>query len=404
LDGAGGGGGDAAGPVGVDAATDGPLAASGLPALQFCTVANASNLSAAFTSQNDGHYFVYSCTTPCNGDWTTCMVDGVTSQGSPAMSLRGNLPIKLLAFVVDDMAGHIEFTSDGDNVVITHAGVGGTTLLNGFDTYLQQHSTLKTVTLGWEEGSHDAFGGGNGWFTRKSAQPSTVRDQAVRPAAVIQWVKDHFAAGKKLGTVGQSMGTVATLGAHVWYGLEPIIDYQMLLGGPGLWDINAGCGRVHTSEGYCDVDVSPCTGNPLSSYGNDDPYCGDPATFNSCRVPTIMAPQGTGSEFNNIINYVGATTACAPSMTDNRDPSLDVSSFMTLTDWAFHGKIDLVADEGGSQPPNADQGMGEGHMMRLYRALTGPKSWTDNQGHHHGDSFNNASLGAPDKVITEMSN
>src|SRR5258708_35609945 len=96
---------------------------------------------------------------------------------------------------------------------------------------------------------------GAGWFTRKDATPTSVRALAARPAAAIQWVKDHFAATTKLGTVGSSMGTAATLGAHVWYGLEPILDYQMLIGGPGVWDVNAGCGRVHISQGFCDADV-----------------------------------------------------------------------------------------------------------------------------------------------------
>jgi hypothetical protein len=239
--------------------------------------------------------------------------------------------------------------------------------------------------LGWDRGSTAIFSGA-GWFTRKDATPRTVREQVARPAAAIQWVKDHFAAGKKLGTVGSSMGTAATFGAHVWYGLEPILDYQMLIGGPGFWDVNAGCGRVHIGAGFCDVDVAACTGNPSSSFGNDDPLCS--GTTNHCRVPTVMAPRQGGSAYNDCINYVGMTTACTPMATDARDPALDASSIAsTVTDWTFHGRVDIVANEGGNQPPNADQGMGLGHMMYIYDSIKSPKGWIDNQGFHHGDSW-----------------
>jgi hypothetical protein len=400
--------GDDAQPPPIDAAIDSP-AVPDMPALQFCTVADPTNISAAYVAATDVEAVAYTCVTPCS-DWTTCMFDAFDGKGQPIQSLRDNSQEKGLAFIVDGQAGHFVFTTDGDDVVVTHAGDGGTTVFNLFDRPLQQASTLKTVSLGWERGAmgtDGAFGSGAGWFTRKDHNPSSTRTQAGRPAAAIQWVKDNFAQGKKLGTVGASMGTIATFGAHVWYGLDSIIDYQMLIGGPGYWDVNAGCGRVHISAGFCDADVSPCTGNPRSSYGNDDPTCG--TATNNCRVPTIMAPQGTGSAYDNIINYVGATTACAPigpGASDDRDASLDDSSLATtVTSWSFHGPVDIVANEGGTQPPNADQGMGEGHMMYLYTAIQSTKSWTDNEGFHHGDAWNGVQslmIAAAAKVIAGM--
>ncbi len=101
-----------------------------------------------------------------------------------------------------------------------------------------------------------------------------------------------------------------------------------------------------------------------------------------------MAPLGTGSAYDNVINYVGMTTACAPQPSDARDASLDASSFATtVTNWNLSSRIDFVANEGGAQPPDADQGMGEGHMLYLYTAIQSAKGWTDNEGHHHGDSW-----------------
>jgi hypothetical protein len=354
-----------------------------LPALQFCRVTNPANLTSAYVTTQGTDWVSYACATPC-ADWTTCTFGLVNAQG-PVRSSRGNLQIQGLAFVVDGIGGHLAFTPDGNDVVVTHAGSGGTSVFNAFDRQLQLISNLKTVSLGWEPGSMAIFNGA-GWFTRKSAQPTSVRAQTARPAAAIRWVKDNFGAGHKLGTVGSSMGTAATFGAHVWNGLESAIDYQMLIGGPGFWDVNAGCGRFHTSAGHCDVDVAPCVGNPNSSYGNDDPTCGTPT--NHCRVPTVMAPTATGSAYNDCINYVGVTTACVGMTGNARDATLDVSSLaVTVPSWSFHGRVDFVADEGGAQPPNADQGMGEGHMGAIYAQIQSAKGWIDNQGTHHGDAW-----------------
>jgi hypothetical protein len=103
-----------------------------------------------------------------------------------------------------------------------------------------------------------------------------------------------------------------------------------------------------------------------------------------------MAPNGgpNGSAYNDCINYVGATTSCTMQTTDSRDPALDASSIAyTVSTWSFRGRIDFVADEGGQQPPDADQGMGEGHMLYIYNAITSAKTWVDNEGTFHGDAW-----------------
>ncbi|HEV7555267.1 MAG TPA: hypothetical protein VGO00_07435, partial [Kofleriaceae bacterium] len=218
------GAGDA--PPPIDVAIDSPVVPD-MPALQLCTVADPTNIAAAYVATTDVEAVAYTCVTPCS-DWTTCTFDAFDGQGQPIRSARDNSQLQGLAFVVDGQAGHFVFTTDGDDVVVTHAGDGGTTVFNLFDRPLQLTSTLKTVSLGWERGAigtDGAFGSGAGWFTRKDHNPSSTRKQAGRPAAAIQWVKDNFAHGNKLGTVGASMGTIATFGAHVWYGLDSIIDY-----------------------------------------------------------------------------------------------------------------------------------------------------------------------------------
>jgi hypothetical protein len=364
---------------------DAPVS-SPLPKLALCRVANPRDPSSAFVAQRGQDFVSYTCAQSCP-DVATCAVGLADAQG-PVLSARGG-QLQVLAFVVDGMAGHFVYTPDGDDVLVTHGGNGGAGLYHvEFDSAVQTRSSIKTVSLGWEPGVGlfgSGAGGGSGWFTRKDAAPTTIAALAVRPAAALQFIADTLAHGKRLGTVGASLGAVATFGAHVWWGLDPIIDYQMLIGGPAVWDVNMGCGRDHTSAGHCDVDVAPCTGNPNSSYGNDDPTCGSPT--NNCRVPTIMAelPDGS-SEFNNAINYVIAGTACAPS--DTRDPTLDASSFATtVTSWTFRGPIDFVTQEGAPQPPQSDQGMGEGQAMYVYESIQSAKQWIDDDGHHHGDAW-----------------
>ena len=324
----------------------------------------AANISAAYVATTDVEAVAYTCVTPCS-DWTTCKVDAIDGMGQPLLSTRDNSPLQALAFVVDGQAGHFVFTTDGDDVVVTHAGDGGTTVFNVFDRPLQQTSTLKTVSLGWERGAmgtDGAFGSGAGWFTRKDHTASTTRTQAGRPAAAIQWVKDNFAQGKKLGTVGASMGTIATFGAHVWYGLDSIIDYQMLIGGPGYWDVNAGCGRVHIAAGHCDEDVSACTGNPRSSYGDDDPTCGDTDE----QLPRAH-DHGAGG-YRQRVRQHHQLCRCddrlrADRAGRQRRPRRLARRFEPRHD---RHELELHAVRSTSsrtkaaiQPPNADQGMGE---------------------------------------------
>lgn len=357
-----------------------------VPDLTLCRIADPAALGAVFDAHPAGDAMTYTCSEVCT-DGVACAVDFLGQGGTPVMSARGGR-MQVIDFVVDGMAGHLVFTPDGDDAVVTHGGVGGTGMYHSeFDGELQANSTLRTVSLGWEHGATIPGFGGAGWLTRKDAAGSSMRALTVRPAAAIAWVKRELAPTSKLGTVGASFGTIATFGPHAWWGLDSILDYQMLIGGPPLWDVNVGCGRDHVAAGHCDLDVSPCTGNPNSDYGNDDPACDSPGTTNQCRVPTVMAelPDGS-SEFDHAINYIHATTACAPAAT--RDPSLDASSLgSTVTDWSFRGPVDFVSQEGAPQPPQSDQGMGEGHAMYVFTAIQTEKRWIDDDGHHHGDAW-----------------
>jgi hypothetical protein len=359
--------------------------AAALPDLTLCQAIDPVNLAANFVTTVGTDWVRFACKQTC-ADVASCEFDATGANGA-INSKRGYQRMKALLFVVDDMGGHLLYTPDGDDVVLTHGGAGATDFVHPFDGNLQAHSSLKTVAVSWEHGISTFFSTGSGWHTRKDATPSSLRRHAVRPAAVINFVKQQFAAGKKLGTVGSSLGSVATLGARLWYGLDPILDYQMYIGGPANWDVNAGCGRMHYATGHCDVDASPCAGNPASSYGDDDTLCASGGT-DQCRVPTIMA-FGTWAK---LINYLDVSSACTTDVTTVDSPiaSLDESSAKSVaSSFTFHGPTDIIMNEGAAQQAGnpADQGMGEGQAAYLYAAIQSDKSWVDNQGFGHGDSW-----------------
>src|SRR5262249_60411040 len=117
------------------------------------------------------------------------------------------------------------------------------------------------------------------------------------------------------------------------------------------------------------------------------PLCRGCRAPNNCGVPTIRAePPGGSSDFNNATTSVIAGPGWPPA--DTRDPTLAASGFATtVTSWTFRGPVDFVAQEGAPQPPQSDQGMGEGQAMYVFEKIQSDKQWIDDDGHHHGDAW-----------------
>ena len=387
--------------AGSDAAVDATVdaAPSAVPAVAICAPTSDPNTPAlAFaplpnplpTDAAGFHYASYACAAPCSStDPLQCTHPAAEAGAAwtytrPDASTHTKLALEL---VVDGMGAMIVFTPDGDKTLVLHAGSGGTnTDATPIARYFEATTSAKTAFVIWMTGSSDVFPAGDGWWTRKDANAVDVPTQAKRPSAVIGWIAQHLAAGQPYGTVGCSLGTMATLSPVLWGTLQPSPIYQMSMGGSTFYDVNATCGRPYAPypTGHCDVDGATCSSTIA---------CAGPAT-NMCRYPTDT----TTTNFAALINYVhGLGPDDSPCFSNNQTMSgppstvLAASSFdETVTSWALDHRVDFVTDEGGTPPGAVDEVVMEGSAL-IVHALVGaagtPTSWTDYDGRYHCDSF-----------------
>ncbi len=364
-----------------------PAAGESLPALAVCAVPDPQDPGSAFEIERGSaadlaaQWVSYACKQRCE-QWRQCAIDAADGRGEPLRSGRG-MAKRALAFVVDGMGGHLAFTPDGDKTVLFQYGGGGNRYHQESANRLEENSTARTVMVRWEPG-YKGFVFPLGWFTRNSPQPSDVRQQSRRIAAVARWVHDHLSRGHAFGTAGDSMGSAATLGAVVWHGLDSIIDYQLLVGGPPMWDVNAGCGRVRYEQGYCDQDgVTSC---------RDD---GDCRGKGSCRRPAKLPTHSFIWE--GIINYLYVSDACRPlaeGAADDPHPAFESSSMRTSgVDWQIDHPVDFMVDLGGVPGQRArggDEYWALGQFPFVYNKIDSAghrSSWIVSHGTHHSQSI-----------------
>ena len=308
--------------LGVGAAAAGSAAIVRLADnLQFCNIPNPQRPSSAFdmsrsaADANGDHWVRYRCKEACS-DWTRCQAAAYTGGGS---ALTG-APKQALAFVVDGMAGHLAYTTQrgGDQTVLLHTGTGGTNYMQRLAGQIEGASNAKVVMVRWESGY-----AGWGWFTRTSAPAARVPNLTRRVASAIAWIHENLAGPAGFGTVGCSMGTQATLGAVYWHGVDEVVDYQLMVGGPGLWDINAGCGRRTYATGFCDLDATrACTSHA---------DCGSLSPRSRCKVPGTIPLTWL---YEQVVNHVHATQACdirQPARAPSRPSTRAVSSSLRAT-------------------------------------------------------------------------
>ena len=247
-----------------------------LPEVKLCVVPEPEMPSSAFNfhqskSQGKSGYWVrYQCKQECK-DWRQCLVPAYSNDnGSLLTNGRNSEQAKqALAFVVDGMAGHLAISDGDDKTVFIHTGAGGTRYYAKPAEKLELMSSAHTVMIRWEKGYTSPVVQPPftspitwGWYSRTSEQATNIKELNARVASVIAWSHDNLSNDAMFGTLGCSMGTNATFGPVLWHGLDPIIDYQLFVGGPNMWDLNAQCGRRHYDSGYCDYDgVTSCRNN-----------------------------------------------------------------------------------------------------------------------------------------------
>ena len=345
--------------------------------LHICTVPDPQRPSSAFdisrseTDANGDYWVAYRCREEC-ADWRRCQVSAYTRGGRALM--EGDAPKQAVAFVVDGMGGHLAYTTrqGGGKTVLLHTGLGGASYMQSLSRQIEDAADAKVVMVRWEPGFRNW-----GWFTRTSAPAARVPDLTRRVAGMIAWVHENLAGPADFGTVGCSMGTQATLGAVYWHDVDPVVDYQLMVGGPGLWDVNSGCGRRIYPSGYCDLDASRAC--------SSDAHCAHLSARSRCTLP---GPIPLAWLYEQVVNHVHATRACDVSTADGDTgihAPFDESGFaFTAGDWDFDHPIDFQMDLWGS---DGDRRWAMGDAMRVFNRITSAagheKRWntTPDSGH-----------------------
>ncbi len=353
---------------------------------------SAFNLAKSAPDENGDYHVRYGCRQACS-DWWQCLSPAHEDDAMPVM-IQGRNPAdpKLaLAYVVDDMAGHLVFTPDGDKTLLMHTGAGGTDYRFAEPALeLEKRLPVRTVMVRWEKGFTAAEFAAPfrapinwGWYSRTSDEATNVYELTKRVAGVIAWVHENLADDRPFATAGCSMGSNATFLPRLWHGLDPIIDYQLFVGGPNNWDINAHCSRRHYTQGHCDFD-----GTSICSTDNE---CAALASGSRCRKPGSYAHFSVNYEI--FANHVHKTDACDYSPGEELEPypPFDDSSmaFRAEADWELDHKIDLVANInrkfGESQGPGGDEYFSLGEFTNTFARLKpdGNKQWhvLPNSGH-----------------------
>ena len=341
--------------------------------LQICQAdspSSAFDASESAADENGDYWVAYRCKANC-ADWRQCQL---------ATEARGGGPKRRLAFVVDGMGGHLAFTTaqTGAKTVLLHTGTGGTSFMHSLSRQIENATAAKVVMVRWERGFSNW-----GWFTRTSAPATRVPRVTRRIASVIAWVHEHLAGPSDFGTVGCSMGTQATLGAVYWHGVDALVDYQLMVGGPGLWDINAGCGRRQYASGYCDLDASTAC--------SADADCRALSPRSRCTKP---GPIPLAWLYESVINHVHATQACDVSAADGATPAyapFDESGFRAAAgDWDFDHPIDFQMDLWGR---DGDSRWAMGDAMHVFNSITSasghPKRWNTTADSNHCAAIGN---------------
>jgi len=380
-----------------------------LPEVTICVVPDAQVPSAAFDifqsepEGRSGYWVHYQCKQICE-DWHQCLVPAYSDDNGTLIpnGRHPETPKQALAFVVDGMAGHLAMSNDGNKTVFAHTGAGGTRYYSQPMETLEQQSTARTVMVRWEKGyTASAFQPpfpapvSWGWYSRTSDQPTNIRELNKRVASVIAWTHDNLTDGTMFGTIGCSMGTNATFGPVLWHGLDPIIDYQLFVGGPNMWDLNAQCGRRHYAKGYCDLDgVTSCESDADCQGVGESSHCTRPSNYTTID-----------KLFEDLPNHIHITDACDIQASDESTepyPPFDESSmaFSTPAHWDIGHRVDFLVNLGAPQGATFEQGIGGdeywglGNFPYIFNKIQPEenKQWRAFPGTHHCGAMDHEAL------------
>ena len=127
--------------------------------VQICETPDPALPSSAFSlaksapGENGDYHVNYACRQAC-ADWRECLVPAYKDDGMELLAQGRNpdQPKLALAYVVDDMAGHLALTPDGDKTVLLHSGAGGTDYRYAeYVLELERQAPVRSVMVRWEK-------------------------------------------------------------------------------------------------------------------------------------------------------------------------------------------------------------------------------------------------------------
>lgn len=371
-----------------------------LPEVDLCVVpdptvpSSAYNISHSETEEHSGYWVNYQCKQSCE-NWRECLVPAYSDDNGTLLTNGRNegLPKQALAFVVDGMGGHLALSSDGAKTVFIHTGAGGTRYYSDPAFSLEKMSNAHTVMMRWEKGYTSSVVQAPftspvtwGWYSRTSAEATNIKELNKRVASMIKWTHENLTDSNMFGTLGCSMGTNATFGPVLWHGLDPIIDYQLFVGGPNMWDLNAQCGRRVYEKGYCDYDgVTSCVNDNDCYALGEESICTRPDEYTT--IDKLF------EEFPNHIHVADACDIKENIKSPTPYPPFDESSmgFADGADWEIDHQMDFLVNVGAPQKAThvegsgGDEYWGGGHFPYIFNNIQPEENrhWTVYPGTHH---------------------
>jgi hypothetical protein len=306
----------------------------------------------------------HACKATC-ADWRSCTRE-TTARGRAQLELD---------FVVDEdgtgrgFGGTLRFTKGGANtkVVMFHKGGAGVEYVDDDVPEKVEAAGGIAVEPKWISEPE----AGVGWFSRPFMMSRLERNLfgvSARPAAVFKWIFSELARGT-FSTVGCSGGSIATYYPRHWYGLDPVLKYQMLAGGPVMSKIQAGCGAGPRTRGRCAREPEKeCS---------LDRECG--GAEGSCSPYAWRRPDIVMTAVRGTIDHLHAaqTNGSADCDDGNAQAAFDASDFDNAAhpfDLQNEHPIDFMMNVGVTLADDYLNVLASG--AAVYGSLKGTKSWT----------------------------
>jgi len=292
---------------------------------------------------------------------------------------EGRIQLGQLQFTVDGVPGRLRFPHRFEAAEHIRAGVFLQSGGGGDEWGDHNHSLweplekdgLMVIGVRWDPMTNPR-GHDDGWVaTTTDAQPDYPKTTR-RVAEVIRFAHDRLLpAGRPFGVIGTSNGGLATVGAVAWYGLDPIVDWQVINSGALNADLSMKC-RFAEGEKIPGV----CEDNP-------DKTCDADGDCGGGQVRCAFPEMGEDRE-DRLDRIFQADHIC----TTARDRLLRASLAGGVpADLAWDHPVDFIIAEGKSQAEakwdDTNAGM-TWQMAWLWRHLQSPdKRWHDLQGYAH---------------------